>query len=437
MKFLLKTISLIFLLIFIGSELRGQTIYKTYNDANDSLSSFKKSVWTTDGGMVHVGVTRKNGTSNTNIILFVIKTNATGQVIWQRNFSQYTNIINPTILNNGNSGYLIFGSKATGNGQQIFVLTINENGIFQNLKLYGDPSLSNTFDGSVRLNNGNIMLLARETDSAQTTNKYVHKLYKLNNIGDSIWLKRYTQFNGYSTGALFQLSDNGFLMSVDTLIPLNGGANQLKSFFLKVDSAGTFVWLKSNLGKPVLKFFKMLDGNILVTSPNSVSRIDEEGTYIWNRLSVQLFPGSGSGRCGSFAQTKDGNLVVVSSAGRNNVWTNDVAKVNSQGVVLWTKSYSTDNPTVGDCFMDVVVNPNDTCFYASGDKIVGQSFKALLFGLTNCASTPTKELRANNLIINVLQNPVVDKIHIMIADTPLSINGNFDLFDINGILLTK
>ena len=223
-------------------------------------------------------------------------------------------------------------------------------------------------------------------------------------------------------------------MSVDTLIPLNG-ANQLKSFFLKVDSSGTFVWLKSNLGKPVLKFFKMQDGNILVTSPNAVSRIDEEGTYIWNRLPFHLTPGSNISRCGSFAQTTDGSLVSVSSVGRNNVWTNDATKVNSQGVVLWTKSYPTDNSTVGDCFWDVVANPNDTCFYASGDKIVGQSFKALLFGVNNCSTTPTKEIRANSLTINVLQNPVVDKIHITIADTPLSINGNFDLFDINGSLI--
>lgn len=436
MKLFFKTISLISILIFSSSLLRGQTIYKTYNDTTDSLYSFNKSVWTSDGGMVHVGVTRKNGTSNTTNILLVIKTNAAGQVVWQRNFSQYTSIINPTILNNGNSGYLVFGSKASGNGKQIFVLTLSEIGTLQNLKLYGDPSFANTFDGSVRLNNGNIMLLGRETDSAQATNRYVHKLYKLSSVGDSIWLKRYTQFNGYSTGALIQLSDNGFLMSVDTLIPLNG-ANQLKSFFLKVDSSGTFVWLKSNLGKPVLKFFKMLDGNILVSSTNSVSRIDEEGTYIWNRLSIQLYPGSNTGRCGSFALTKDGNLVTVSSAGRNNIWTNDVAKINSQGVILWTKSYPTDNPTVGDCFLDVVSNPNDTCFYASGDKIVGQSFKALLFGVNNCATTPTKEIGVNSLIINVLQNPVIDKLHIQIADTPLSINGNFDLFDINGRLVKR
>jgi Secretion system C-terminal sorting domain len=43
-----------------------------------------------------------------------------------------------------------------------------------------------------------------------------------------------------------------------------------------------------------------------------------------------------------------------------------------------------------------------------------------------------QKTEANELSITILQNPIVDETDILLSDTPLSIKGNFQLFDLNG-----
>jgi Secretion system C-terminal sorting domain len=192
-------------------------------------------------------------------------------------------------------------------------------------------------------------------------------------------------------------------------------------------------------GQYITKFIKVSDSIILGTLASfSIARIDEEGKLIWTKLStISLVPGSQSARCGAFTQTKDGNIVMIGSFSKNNIWTNEVVKLTPQGQLLWTKAFATDDPTVGDCFYSVFTRPNDTCVYASGDKIKGQITKGLLFGLGGCTTTPVKEIQDNFLTISVLPNPFIHEMRVKLDNSPLIVNGNFEFFDINGRVVRR
>jgi hypothetical protein len=230
MKHLLKSV-LIFCLFTISLPLLiGQNTYKTFGEAADSSYSFYSAVSANDGGLLHVGAARKAASFN----LYIVKTNAAGQVIWQRNYMEYTIQGYLSVVNNGSSGYTIFGGLGSGTNSQVFFMNVSENGNVTSLKKYGNVAFRNISHGNLRLKDGSFILSTSELNVSQHTTI----IYKFNNIGDTLWSKRYTQFTGYGDGDLVQLSDKGFMTSVEKL-----SGNLATSHFFKIDSSGNFQWL--------------------------------------------------------------------------------------------------------------------------------------------------------------------------------------------------
>jgi hypothetical protein len=326
---------------------------KTYGGANNEEG--RSVLQTSDGGYIVAGMTNSFGAGDYDV--YLVKTNANGDVIWTRtyggaNFDDAWEI-QPTL----DGGYIIVGStESFGLGQSdVYLIKIDADGNIVWTRTYGGDSTDIGY--SVKQTSDGGYIIAGQSNSFRSGDSILFPndmyLIKTNSQGDTIWTK--TWGYGYSNEvalSVLQTSDNKYIVTGYA----NGMAiSAVYICIVKFDANGDTLWRKfygdhsaSYSVQPTFDGGYIIAGWSWVCGPESVAvwllKTDANGDTIWTKL----YRGQSHNYAYSVQQTIDKGFIIAG-------WTyylypnNDVylIKTNADGDSLWTKTFGGANDDRG------------------------------------------------------------------------------------------
>ncbi len=427
-----------FCLFFSLNILRGQTWTRTFGNSADSTYTFNQVIRATDGGLLMVGSVYRGTDSH----LYLVKTDKNGVSEWQRVYKNIKTWERIKCVASDNVGYSIMGSSDNnGDTSRIFFLKIDTKGNQTALKLMGNTTVRNWFSHGLVAKDNNLIVYTDEREVVGLPVSRSIRIYKLTPQGDTIWTKRYPNL---STGDAYglmrsfvQTSDNGFLISADSVL----GAFQSAPKLLKISENGQFEWLKTTPQGQLYKTFLINNNRFAGGSGFASAFFDEQGTLIWNNPAIGFFFLDAGGFVdGTFLVTQNKDMVNVTTSTNRNVFKIAIAKFNLAGQLLWANSLPIADQTQQPDIRDGIGNAMDTCFIVAGGLVPltnPQGMKAWVAQIGNCGATKTVDLSVSTWKLHVAQNPVLTETAVTIENAPLSISGQFQLYDVSGRLVMQ
>ena len=220
----------------IKTTLEGTVIYEK-NYGGTGFEEGIDIIPTNDGNFIIIGTTTSTGNGLKDI--HVLKVDSNGTMIWQNTFGGSLDDYPADIIETSAGEFCIAGTtESFGVGSRdIYLVWIDQNGNFIRQVTHGSTDI----DGSselIELANQNIMLYGYTRNyGALDRDLY---LLKTNNVGDSLWSKRYGG-SGYEESQSFKINQNGEYIlcghssSVDPVHNMYG---------VKVDTSGNVLWEK-------------------------------------------------------------------------------------------------------------------------------------------------------------------------------------------------
>lgn len=308
---------------------------------------------TSDGGFAILGYANSaDGDASTNAgaqDFWLIKLDASGNLIWQKSFGYAGNDYGNTMIETNDNGYLITGvldvsaSGGEGNsrisqrhaGGDIWALKLDATGNTEWTKYYGGSFTDTAYGIAKTVDNGYIIVGSSDSDDVDIANNkgtYDFWALKIASTGEILWEKSFGGTEIDEARAIIPSNDGNFIIvgdtrSSDTDVSSNNGAADL--WMLKISSEGTLIWEKSF-------------GGTSFDVARSITKTQDNGFLI-----------AGSSR------SLDGD--VTTNQGQNDAW---ILKVAANGALEWQR-------TVGGSQIDFVY---DAVQLSSGAVIaVGES----------------------------------------------------------------
>jgi PKD repeat protein len=194
---------------------------------------------TADGGYVVFGSTIDTLGGEFNF--YLVKTNATGQVEWEKIYGGAQNQIGYALITTPDGGYAMLGytNGMGAGGYDFYMVKANGTGVMEWEKTFGGEyddigySLENTTDGGYAL--------LGSTQKTSLLNNDMH-LIKTNQFGDTVWENSFDALGNEAGNSIKRTEDGGFILFGYT----NGsGAGNFDFYLVKTNNAGTDEWKKT------------------------------------------------------------------------------------------------------------------------------------------------------------------------------------------------
>lgn len=227
----------------------------------------------------------------------------------------------------------------------------------------------------VKTSSGDFVIVGFDTSTVDQDNMF---LLKVDDDGDSLWIKYFDGYSDDDEANAVALASNGFILGgyAD-----GDNGNKRDMFVVRTDNNGNEVWSSffgtDTTHETVEDIILTSDGNYAVvgtTDPSSISggtpyllKVDDNGDTLWTRKYSHLQSGVSS----TVIQTSDGNYILSGytdgmGAGGSDVF---LLKVDDDGDVIWTRTYGTSLDDHGHH----AVETSDGGFLIVGDRDVGGS----------------------------------------------------------------
>jgi hypothetical protein len=365
---------------------------KCYGGTSDDYGISIKQ--TNDGGYILIGTTNSNNGDVTvnhgGNDVWVVKTNALGNVQWQKCYGGTLDDYGISIQQTSDGGFILTGYTYSNNGDvsgnhgdaDVWVAKLNASGILQWQKCFGSVygevgiSIQQTIDGGYILigftisnNNGDV---SGNHGSLGSQDIWV---VKLNASSVLQWQKCYGGTSEEMSTEIKQTIDGGYILTGYTnsndgdVSGNHGGSSQIDvtspaydMWVIKLNSSGVIIWQKcfgGNSDEISGSVQETTDGGFIVGGKTYSNNGDVSGNHglsdIWvaklNASGVlqwqNCFGGSGDESVCSIQQTSDGSYIltgdtnsndgdVLGNHGSKDIW---VAKLNASGVLQWQKCY--------------------------------------------------------------------------------------------------
>src|SRR5271157_1463801 len=233
---------------------------KTYGGAaNDSGCSVFQAV---DGGYVIGGYTSSFGNGSNDF--YLIKTDASGNLQWSRTYGGPGDDDGKDIIPTSDGGYAFLGyTDSYGNGSYaVYLVKTNATGDVQWTRTYGGSGRD--FGQFIRQTTDGGYVIAGL--SAPYSNNGVHDalMIKTDSMGNAQWIKVYGGSNFDEARAVQQMSDGGYVLAgqTDSFGNPNGDL-----FVVKTDSNGNAQWTSTYGGSGISRTWSMdktLDGGVII-----------------------------------------------------------------------------------------------------------------------------------------------------------------------------
>ena len=248
-----------------------------------------------------------------------------------------------------------FTQNLQGNGLDIWILNIDTLGDTIWTKSYGGASNDDAVEIIQSLDGGYIVIGNTESFGAGMTDIW---LLKTDADGDTLWTRTFGDSSQDEANSGYLSSDGGVIISGSRIVPTGVGYD---GWLIKTDTLGDTVWTKSyglpssvnlEFGTSILETY---DGFTVWTTKAiavgtgvafaPISKYDNQGELLWRKW----FDVPGEEQFNSIIETSDGGFIltgwrVSESDGSIDLW---LAKTDSNGDSVWTKSYGGSKEDVG------------------------------------------------------------------------------------------
>lgn len=360
----------------------------------------------TTGGYVTVGNSRSLdfdvGGNNGNYDYWVVKTDTTGNVLWENNFGGSHRELAYDIVDSGDGGFVIVGASyssdidvgANYGFDDYWVIKIDSTGTLIWENNYGGSSHDKASSITKTSDGGFVIAGSSQSSSNDVSTNYGYYDYwiiKIDSSGSLIWENNFGgQSGGDEANDVIETSDGGFVIagsssSFDWQV---GGNNSTVGFWImKSDAFGNFLWGNKLGGFGTDKAYAVVetsDGGFVAVGFSTSSDGDVGGNYggkdCWvvkldnngNLLWENNFGGSLDDIASSIIETADGGLVIAASSdssdgdvggnkGGTDYW---VFKLDANGNLLWEDNYG---GTIWD-YASRVIETSDNNLAISGSS---------------------------------------------------------------------
>jgi hypothetical protein len=323
---------------------------------------------TSDKGLILGGYVNTNGFQG-----LIIRTNQSGDTIWTKTgngntpfFASilsvrelpgngYLAVANGNIDNAGN--FLLGLLKTDAVGGVVYQKIVASFGKYIDDCGYCGAHFIKNISAAITSDFGFIMIGSDDTSFQGNTSTWI---YKINAVGDTLFLNKNIDTTGRYTGSLIECVNDGYIIAQ---------THSDIAFLLKADANGNVLWKNQvNVTFPVRKILinsikKTADNCIILaggTNPATdavrdafLVKTDANGNLIWSKTYDGSMDHKGS-MSGASAQsvlpTPDGGVVVLGittvnlSMNLSDVW---LFKVNANGDTLWSRSFGGGNEDYG------------------------------------------------------------------------------------------
>lgn len=348
-----------------------------------------------DGGYFIVGATNLQYEPEMRGDVYLIRTDAAGEVLWEKIYGGEGYEGGQTIIQASDGGLVIAGSTTSfgAGGMDACLLKVDRDGNELWSKTYGGPL--DEMVGGQQTTDGGYILWGNIVDpndfvadpgaagyggAAGRSNIY---LVKTDGDGNELWSRAYDSEYNILTRAGLQTPDGGFLvLATITYFPDNDD----DIYLLKLDGDGNEVW-SSTLEDGISTAYDLVqtsDGNYLITASYApleetdgskedfqFIKVNPEGNEIW----TSIFGDPEMIDYGvALAETTDGGYVAVGERTRDRyTWDADISlvKIDENGQLLWEQIRAASHTM----FATILQHPD------GGYVIVGATFRDPVFNV--------------------------------------------------------
>lgn len=380
--------------IFLGALFyaNAQTITWQKNlggSGNDAGNAIRQ---TSDGGYIVAGYTNSSvngdvsGTTKGGQDAWVIKLNATGSIVWEKNYGGSGNDTFASVQQTADGGYILGGyTESSANGdvtgtsngsRDSWIVKIDATGAIVWQKNYGGSGLDDINSIEQTADGGYIFVgstLSSASGNVTGTNKGNYDIWvvKLNSTGNITWQKNLGGSQSDLGYIAKQTSDGGYYVAGYTLSSVSGDVTGTTkggqdAWVLKLDASGNILWQKlyggsgtesvygiqlSSDGGCTLAGFSSssASGDVSGTSKGGndawVLKLDSTGNIVWEKN----YGGADVDIAYTIQETTDGGYVLggyttssnsgdIAGAGKGSydAW---VLKLNNTGNLIWEKNF--------------------------------------------------------------------------------------------------
>jgi len=324
------------------------TFQKSYGGTNDDVDTsavaerIASGYPTSDGGYIIASSTKSFGN---NFDVLLIKTNPFGDTLWTKKYGGTDNDIVSSVMQTSDGGYVIAGftNMLTSDG---FILKTNSSGLVQWNRTFVGTGIQRA-NFTEEIPGGNIMVTGR-TDASGLNGA---GLMKLNSMGVPQWSRTIGPTGATSLAEGFsieQTSSGGFIIGGT----VKSGAGTIDAYLATTTSSGLTVTTSRAIQSPFIDMRAMLKqtpdgGYIICGSTNTTSgnggydiflvKADYLGAPQWGRA----FGGANDDIGRSVIVTNSGEYILAGYTKSYGAGSNDafLMKVGLSGNLLWTKTY--------------------------------------------------------------------------------------------------
>ncbi len=295
-----------------GFSQSNSTFDKLYGNLEliNPVSSFIKE--TSDGGCIVAGL-EIIPLSDTTVGTFFFKIDKRGKGEWLKkiNGAYYSKKSSQPIVQTKDDGYLAVVNKNTDNDNALLLLRYNSIGDSLWLKDFSDTLSGGTAFGIIESNDGNYLVYGGlpNYDRSGFSKSFI---LKIDGEGNILQKKYYSQYSDYAFGyRLNQKPDSGYVISSSS------------SFLVLGQDADSLKTLQRQVGH----YNIASDNNLVIVNGPTLSKYDFNGNLLWQH-NIGM---NGEG----VVETEDGKFII------NGVWNNNhstIFKVDSLGNTEWIDS---------------------------------------------------------------------------------------------------
>jgi hypothetical protein len=327
-----------------GNKIWDRIFGGSHNDIGYSVQQTK------DGGYILTGSTESFGAGSED--LWLIKTDANGNEIWNKTFGGPRDDWGRFVQQTADGGYIITGSMYSYNtahlSQMVWLIKIDANGNEVWDRIFGGPR--DDWGYSVQQTNDGGYIITGATKSFGENSNSALWLIRTDANGNEIW-DRIFGGPGNNVGfSVQQINDGGFITlgSKESYVP---GIEVI--WLIKTDATGAKVWDKTfsgsvdDVGKSVQQ---TIDGGYISAGSKGSSsggsqdlwliKTEGYGNEIWDKS----FDGSGWNEGKSVQQTNDRGYIISGSAYSYISGSKNsvvwLIKTDPNGNKIWDKTFS-------------------------------------------------------------------------------------------------
>jgi PKD repeat protein len=194
---------------------------------------------TTDGGYVLCGITDSEGAGNYDV--YLIKTDATGNLMWKKTFGGTQFDLGYFIQQTTDGGYILCGytkSEGAGDGD-VYLIKTDATGNLMWKKTFGGPKYDRGSSVQQTTDGGYILCGETHNEGAGSGDVY---LIKIDVAGNLTWKKTFGGIQWDGGYCVQQTTDGGYIMCGYTSSEGSGSGDV---YLIKTDATGNLTWKKT------------------------------------------------------------------------------------------------------------------------------------------------------------------------------------------------